>query len=53
MIRKTKHPKDRGERLARKKKIHSNASPVYLLLKEKEAQDAKGLSDQRDDDLRR
>ena len=41
---KPKHPKDRGERLkikAKKKKpIHDNASPVYLLLKEKEERDA-------------
>jgi len=44
MIRKTKHPSDRGERLAVKakknKRIHDNASPVYKLLKEKEAADA-------------
>jgi len=40
---KTKHPKDRAERLkvkAKKKPIHSNASPVYRLLKEKEERDA-------------
>lgn len=38
MIKKTKHPSGRGERLAikAKKKIHSNASPVYRLLKERE-----------------
>jgi hypothetical protein len=38
MIRKTKHPATRGERLLvkAKKKIHSNASPVYKLLKERE-----------------
>ncbi len=45
MIRKTKHPTDRGARLAikaKKAKIHSNASPVYKLLKEKELQDALG-----------
>lgn len=43
MIRKVKHPKGRGERLAikaKKAKIHSNASPVYKLLKEKEDVDA-------------
>lgn len=43
MIRKVKHPKGRGERLAikvKKAKVHSNASPVYKLLKEKEALDA-------------
>lgn len=37
-----KHPKGRGERMAikiKKAKIHSNASPVYKLLKEKEALD--------------
>lgn len=39
MIKKTKHPSNRGERLAikvKKAKIHSNASPVYKLLKERE-----------------
>lgn len=43
MIRKTKHPATRGERLAlkAKKKIHNNASPVYLLLKEKEEVDGR------------
>lgn len=44
MIRKTKHPSNRGERLAIKAKkakpIHDNASPVYRLLKEKERIDA-------------
>lgn len=43
MIRKVKHPKGRGERLAikaKKARVHSNASPVYKLLKEKEANDA-------------
>ena len=41
MIRKTKHPTNRGERLSinKKKKVHDNASPVYKLLKEKEEQD--------------
>lgn len=43
MIRKTKHPSSRGERMAIKakktKKIHDNASPVYRLLKEKELLD--------------
>lgn len=42
MVR-SKHPANRGERLkvkARKKRIHDNASPVYKLLKEKEARDA-------------
>lgn len=54
MIRKIKHPKGRGERLAikAKKKLHSNASPVYKLLKEKELLDAEpsGLPRDRDDD---
>lgn len=39
MIKKLKHPKGRGERLAiktKKARIHSNASPVYKLLKERE-----------------
>jgi hypothetical protein len=38
MIRKIKHPSNRGERLAleRKKKVHSNASPVYKLLQQRE-----------------
>jgi hypothetical protein len=41
MIKKTKHPTNKLERrVIAKKKIHSNASPVYLLLKEKEEQDA-------------
>lgn len=43
MIKKTKHPSGRGERLAikaRKAKIHSNASPVYKLLKEREEHEA-------------
>lgn len=39
MIKKTKHPKGRGERRA-VKQLHSNASPVYKLLKEKEETDA-------------
>lgn len=42
MIRKIKHPKGRGERLAvkaKKAKMHSNASPVFKLLKEKEEKD--------------
>jgi len=42
MIRKTRHPSNRGERLAiNKKKVHDNASPVYLLLKEKEENDVR------------
>ena len=45
---KTKHPANRGERLkikaSKAKKIHSNASPVYKLLKEKEALDAESHS---------
>lgn len=51
MIRKVKHPSNRGERLAikaRKAKIHSNASPVYKLLKEKEALDADSNRDPRE-----
>jgi hypothetical protein len=39
MIKKIKHPRGRGERLAiktKKARIHSNASPVYKLLKERE-----------------
>jgi len=44
MIKKTKHPANRGERLAikakRTKKIHPNASPVFKLLQERELQDA-------------
>lgn len=42
MIRKTKHPSSRGERMqikAKKARIHSNASPVFKLLKEKEEVD--------------
>lgn len=34
-----KHPKDRAERL-RLKKLHTNASPVFKLLAEKEELDA-------------
>lgn len=51
MIRKTKHPSNRGERLAikvKKSRIHSNASPVYRLLKEKEDRDASRLPRDRD-----
>lgn len=52
MIRKTKHPATRGERLAikakKEKKIHTNASPVYKLLKEKEAADVDPHSRPRD-----
>jgi hypothetical protein len=43
MIKKVHHPQNRGERLAlrvKKAKIHSNASPVYRLLQEKEELDA-------------
>lgn len=50
MIRKVKHPKGRGERLAikvKKAKVHSNASPVYKLLKEKEALDAESRAQSR------
>lgn len=50
MIRKTKHPSDRGERLAlrvKKAKAHSNASPVYKLLQEKEALDAEDRAQSR------
>lgn len=53
MIRKLKHPKGRGERLAikaKKSKLHSNASPVYKLLKEKELLDAEGSGLPRDID---
>lgn len=42
MIRKVKHPSNRGERLAvkaRKKKLPDNTSAVYRLLKEKELLD--------------
>lgn len=49
MIKKTKHPKDRGERLALKvkkqKKVHPNASPVFKLLQERELQDAEHPND--------
>jgi hypothetical protein len=48
---KMKHPKTRGERLAikaKKAKMHSNASPVYKLLKEKELLDAEGSGLSRD-----
>lgn len=41
MIRKTKHPTNKYERrvIAKKKQVHNNASPVFKLLKEKEALD--------------
>lgn len=43
MIKKAKHPSGRGERMAlkaKKDKVHSNASPVFKLLQEKEILDA-------------
>lgn len=42
MIRKTKHPTNKAERRAigKKKDLHSNASPVFKLLKQKELLDA-------------
>ena len=43
MIKKTKHPSGRGERIAlkaKKDKVHNNASPVFKLLQEKEMLDA-------------
>lgn len=39
-----KHPGDRGERL-RLKKLHDNASPVAVLLAEREAIDAQSKRD--------
>lgn len=47
MIRKTKHPANRGERIRvnKKKQPHDNASPVYKLLKEKELRDAEDQND--------
>ena len=46
-MKRTKHPSNRKERLQikqrkSKKDLHDNASPVYKLLKEKEALDAEG-----------
>lgn len=38
------HPKDRGERL-KLKKLHDNASPVAVLLAEREAIDAQSKRD--------
>ena len=43
MIKKSRHPSGRGERMAlkaKKDKVHSNASPVFRLLQEKEILDA-------------
>lgn len=50
MIKKSGHPKSRGDRLRinKKKAMHDNASPVYKLLKEKEDLDAKASRLQRD-----
>jgi hypothetical protein len=43
LIKKTKHPTNKLERrkIAKKKAIHDNASPVYRLLKEKEEADVR------------
>jgi len=53
MIKKTKHPSNKAERRAieRKKKLHSNASPVAKLLFEREQSDAPrtGMLDQQRD----
>lgn len=52
MIKKTKHPASRGERLAQKakkdRKLHDNASPVFRLLREKEIKDAEDNQGLRD-----
>lgn len=41
MIKKTKHPTNKFERrvIEKKKKVHSNASPVFKLLAERELHD--------------